>query len=383
MRSIHVKAITLYEVALPLAETLRTSFGEEPFKTAVLVEVETDEECTGWGEMSVEIDPGYSSETMGTAIHVGREFMAPRLLGKEIGDPTEVREILRPVRGHPLAKHGIETAVWDAFARANDMSMVELFSRHLPAGHVSRGYAQVGVSIGIKPSVEATLETITKRLGQGYSRIKLKIEPGWDVELARGVRAVYPDVMLMLDANSAYTLADAEHLKQLDDLNLLMLEQPLGYHDIYEHSKLQPQLKTRICLDESILTANDARMAIELGACKIINLKPGRVGGFAESLDIYRVCIEAGTDLWIGGMLETGIGRAAHVAFASLPGVTLPCDISATDRYFNEDISEPPFVLGDHSRIAAPEGVGSGVTVQPDRVETAARLWKTQYPYSA
>ncbi|MBL8132916.1 MAG: o-succinylbenzoate synthase [Anaerolineae bacterium] len=381
MRAIHIKGITLYEIALPLAETLRTSFGEEPFKTAVLVEVETDEGVTGWGEMSVEIDPGYSSETMGTAIHVGREFMSPRLLGKMISDPTEVREILRPVRGHPLAKHGMETAVWDAFARANDLSIAALFERHLPAGHASRGYANVGVSIGIKPSVEETIETINKRLGQGYGRIKLKIQPGWDVELARGVRSAHPDILLMLDANSAYTLADADHLKQLDDLNLLMLEQPLGYHDIYEHSKLQPQMKTRICLDESILTADDARMAIELGACRIINLKPGRVGGFSESLDIYRVCVETGTPLWIGGMLETGVGRAAHVAFASLPGVTLPCDISATDRYFTQDISEPPFVLGEGSRIAVAPGVGTGVTVQSDRVEAAARLWKEQYPY--
>ncbi|MCK6578167.1 MAG: o-succinylbenzoate synthase [Anaerolineae bacterium] len=381
MRAIHIKGVTLYEIALPLAETLRTSFGEEPFKTAVLVEVETDEGVTGWGEMSVEIDPGYSSETMGTAIHVGREFMSPRLLGKTISDPTEVREILRPVRGHPLAKHGMETAVWDAFARANDLSIAALFEQHLPAGHASRGYASVGVSIGIKPSVDETIETINKRLGQGYGRIKLKIQPGWDVELARGVRAAHPDILLMLDANSAYTLADADHLKHLDDLNLLMLEQPLGYHDIYEHSKLQPQMKTRICLDESILTADDARMAIELGACRIINLKPGRVGGFSESLDIYRVCVETGTPLWIGGMLETGVGRAAHVAFASLPGVTLPCDISATDRYFTQDISEPPFILGESSRIAVAPGVGTGVAVQADRVEAAARLWKEQYPY--
>lgn len=381
MRAIQINQIYLHEIAMPLAETLRTSFGEEPFKTAIIVEVETAEGISGWGEISVEIDPGYSSETMGTGIHVAREFMVPRLLGKRIEDPTEVRDILRPVRGHPLAKHGVETAIWDAFAKANDVGLADLFSAHLPAGHTSRGYATVGVSIGIKPSIDATLETIEKRLSQGYGRIKLKIQPGWDVELARGVRERYPDILLMLDANSAYRLADAEHLKQLDAYNLLMLEQPLGYHDIYEHSKLQPQLKTRICLDESILTADHARMAIELGACKIINLKPGRVGGFTESLEIYRVCVETGTPLWVGGMLETGIGRAAHTAFASLPGVTLPCDISATDRYFAEDITEPPFVLAENSRLPVATGAGIGVAVQFDRVEKAEKLWRAENPY--
>jgi O-succinylbenzoate synthase len=382
MRSIHIRSLTLHEIALPLAETLKTSFGEEPFKTAILVELLTDEGVTGWGEMSVEIDPGYSSETMGTAIHIARQFLLPRLLGKTITDPTAVREMLRPVRGHPLAKHGVETAVWDAFARANDLSLADLFARYLPEGHASRGYASVGVSIGIKGSVDETNATIARRLGQGYGRIKLKIAPGWDVELARGVRAAFPDILLMLDANSAYTLEDRDLLMQMDAFNLLMLEQPLGYNDIYEHSKLQPHLKTPICLDESILTADDARMAIELGACRIINLKPGRVGGFAESLDIYRVCVETGTPLWIGGMLETGIGRAAHVAFASLPGVTLPCDISATDRYFAEDITEPPFVLAEGSRIAVASGQGIGVVVQPDRVSTAAQRWVASYPYA-
>jgi O-succinylbenzoate synthase len=381
MRPIHIRTIILHEIALPFVETLRTSFGEEPFKTAILVELLTDEGVTGWGEMSVEIHPGYSSETMGTAIHVGREFLLPRLLGVTIADPTEVRELLRPVRGHPLAKHGVETAVWDAFARANDISLADLFARYLPAGHASRGYVTVGVSIGIKPSIDETNATIAKRVGQGYARIKLKIAPGWDTELARGVRAAFPDIVLMLDANSAYTLADRDLLAQMDEFNLLMLEQPLGYNDIYEHSKLQPHLKTPICLDESILTADDARMAIELGACRIINLKPGRVGGFAESLDIYRVCVETETPLWIGGMLETGIGRAAHVAFASLPGVTLPCDISATDRYFAQDISEPPFVLGQGSRIAVVPGTGIGVAVQPDRVAAAAARWHEANPY--
>jgi O-succinylbenzoate synthase len=200
--------------------------------------------------------------------------------------------------------------------------------------------------------------------------------------LTQGVRARFPDIVLMLDANSAYTLAEAEHLKQLDSFNLLMIEQPLGHDDIYEHSKLQPQLQTPICLDESILSADDTRLALDLGACKIINLKPGRVGGFSESLEIYRVCAERGVPLWIGGMLETGVGRAAHVAFASLPAVSLPCDISATDRYFNPDITEPPFVLrGDSSTLLVAAGAGIGVAVQAERVAAAAKAWQAEYPY--
>ncbi len=381
MRAITIRNIRLHSVALPFVEPLRTSFGEEPFKTAVLIELETDGGVTGWGEATVEIMPGYSSETMGTAHHILQEFLVPLLLGKTISDATEVPDLIRSVRGHPMAKHGVEAAVWDAIAKTNNIPLADYFAAHLPSGHASRGYANVGVSIGIKPSVEATLETITKRVNEGYKRIKLKIEPGWDVELARGVRAAYPDILLMLDANSAYTLDDAEHLKQLDEFNLLMLEQPLGHDDIFQHSKLQPQLSTPICLDESIKSADDLRLALELGACRILNLKPSRVGGYTESLEIYRVCVESKLPLWIGGMLETGVGRAANLAFASLPGVTLPCDISATSRYFKQDISEPPFVLGAESRIAVAPGAGIGVQVHPERIAAAAEMWKQSYPY--
>lgn len=383
MRSVTIRDVDLYPVAMPLAERLRTSFGEEPFKTAIIVAVHTDEGFTGWGESPFEIHPGYSYETMATGLHILEEFLIPALLGKTLRDATEVPGLLSAVRGHPLAKHGLESAVWDALAQANGQSLAEAFAAHLPAGNAGRGFARVGVSIGIKPSVDETIDVIAKRLAQGYNRIKLKIQPGWDVELARGVRAVYPDILLMLDANSAYTLADAAHLKQLDEFNLLMLEQPLGHTDIYQHSKLQPQLKTSICLDESILSADDARLALALGACRIINLKPSRVGGFTESLEIYKVCTENNVPLWIGGMMETGVGRAANLAFASLPGVTLPCDISATDRYFVTDITEPPFTLRPDSTIAAPTGLGLGVEVQPDRIETAVRTWRAEYPYQA
>lgn len=381
MGSITVKEIHLYPIAMTLVERLRTSFGEEPFKSGILVEFQTDQGITGWGECSAEINPGYSYETIGTALHILSEFLVPLLLGKSISDATEVPGLLSEVRGHPLAKHALESAVWDALAKANDQSLAEAFAAHLPSSHMPRGYATVGVSIGIQPTVEETLAIIAKRLGQGYGRIKLKIKPGWDIELVRGVRAVYPDITLMLDANSAYTLDDAAHLTQVDAFDLLMLEQPLGHDDIFQHSKLQPQLKTPVCLDESIRSADDARLALELGACRIINLKPARVSGYTESLEIYKVCVDNHVPLWIGGLLETGIGRAANLAFASLPGVTLPCDISATDRYYDPDLTEPPFVLGANSTIAAPTQPGIGVDVQWDRVEQAVARWKTESPY--
>ncbi len=368
---------------MPLVERLRTSFGEEPFKTAILVRLETDDGVVGWGESSAEIKPGYSYETVGTAQHILRQFLIPLLLGQALNSPTEVPALIRGVRGHPLSKHGLEAAAWDAWAKTNGLPMADAFAAHLREGNAPRGYAVVGVSIGIKPSIEATLETIALRLAQGYGRIKLKIKPGWDVQLAHGVRHAYPNISLMLDANSAYTLADADHLRQMDEFNLLMLEQPLGYNDIYEHSKLQPQLQTAICLDESIHSANDARLAIELGACRIINLKPARVSGYTESLELYQVCVAHDVPLWIGGLLETGIGRAANLAFASLPGVTLPSDISATDRYYNPDLTEPPFTLGLDSTIAVPTAPGIGVVVKEERIAEASARWEQDNPYRA
>jgi O-succinylbenzoate synthase len=255
------------------------------------------------------------------------------------------------------------------------MRLADLFASCLPEDHESRNKATVGVSIGIMPTIEKQLEIVRKRVAQGYARIKLKIQPGWDVEMVRAIRAEFPDTVMMVDANSAYTLADTDHLAQLDAFNLLMIEQPLGHEDIYDHSKLQPRLKTSICLDESVKSANDLRLALDVRAARILNLKPARVGGFTESLEIYRVCIERGTPLWIGGNLECGIGRAANVSFASLPGITLPSDISATDRYFHQDISEPPFVLNEDSTLNVPDGYGIGVTVIPERITESAARW--------
>jgi O-succinylbenzoate synthase len=365
-----------------MVERLRTSASWEPFKSAIIAELHTTDGVTGWGECPTKMRPSYAYESMGTALHVLTEFLLEKLLSQTIYSPTEIPTLLSEIRGHPMAKFSVEAAVWDALAKTNDIPLAELFAAHLPNGHASKGFATVGVSIGIQDTVEKTLEIITRRLTQGYDRIKLKIQPGWDVELVRGVRAVYPNITLMLDANSAYTLDDAEHLRQLDEFNLLMLEQPLGYNDIYEHSKLQPQLESAICLDESIHTVNDVRLAVEFGACKIINLKPARVGGFTESLAIYRFCVENHVPLWIGGLMETGIGRAANLAFASLPGVTMPSDISATDRYYNPDLTEPAFALGENSSIAVPDMLGIGVDVQLERLQAAALRWQENYPYS-
>lgn len=381
MKPIAIRLITLYPIAMSLVETLKTSSGDEPFKTGVIVKLETDAGIVGWGEASPEIAPGYNYETVGTALHIMSEFLVPALIGQTLQNATEVPALLARVRGHHMAKHALEAAVWDALAKTNEISLAEAFAAHLPKEHQSRGYANVGVSIGIKSSIAETLQVIEKRLGQGYGRIKLKIEPGWDVELARAVRKVYPTIVLMLDANSAYTLADADHLMQLDDLNLLMIEQPLGHDDIYEHSKLQPQLKTALCLDESICSADDLRLALDLGACRILNLKPARVSGYTESLKIYKICVEHNLPLWIGGLMETGVGRAANLAFASLPAVTLPCDISATDRYFDPDLTEPPFYLGANSRIAVPTAPGIGVEVDISRLEAAAHRWTSEQVY--
>lgn len=381
MRPITIREIKLHPIALPFVEPLRTSFGMEPFKAAIVVEMHTDEGVIGWGEAAVAPEPGYTGETVATAYHLMTHYLAPGLIGKTLHDPLEGRDLLEHVRDNKHARAGIEGAIWDAFAKVNQMRLADLFASYLPADHASTNRAVVGVSIGIQPTIEDTIAIIRKRLDQGYKRIKLKIAPGWDVELARGVRATFPDIMLMLDANSAYSLKDADHLRQLDEFKLLMIEQPLAHDDIYEHSKLQPQLKTPICLDESIKSANDLRLAIEVGAIGILNLKPARVGGFAEALDIYKVAMEHQLPLWIGGMLETGIGRAQNVSFASLPGVTLPCDISATDRYFAEDITEPPFTLNPDSTLDVPEGYGIGVEVRDLRLAKARDLWDIQNYY--
>jgi O-succinylbenzoate synthase len=383
LKSITIQDIRQHVVSLELVEPLVTSFGAEAEKHAVLIELITGEGITGWGEVSVTVFPGYGAETIGTAEHILKYFILPMLKGKTIEQATDVPAILKSVRGNHHAKAGVEAAVWDAMAKTNDKRLVDLFAAHLPGYPPPRDAAVVGVSIGIQPGVEQTTAIIRKRLAQGYARIKLKIKQGWDLELVRGVRRELPDIVLMLDANSDYTLDCADHLAQLDAFNLLMIEQPLAYDDIYEHSLLQRRLKTPLCLDESIRSAHDLRLALQLDALRILNLKPARVGGFSECLKIAAICNERQVPLWVGGMLETGIGRAANVALAALPVVTMPSDISATDRYFALDITEPAFVLGPGSTLAVPDGYGIGVEVQRDRLEAAAARWRARNPFGA
>ncbi len=381
MKAITIRSIELHTVLLPYLAPFETSFGAETDKVALLVELRTEAGVVGWGECSIEFWPGYGHETAHTAAHLLSEFMAPAVIGATISDPREFPALIRRFRGNHHARAGLEAALWDAFAATNEMRLTDCFASYAPAGQGSEGRATVGVSIGIQPSLAETVAAVRNRLEQGYGRIKLKIKRGWDLEVARAVRAEFPDILLMLDANSDYRLDDAERLAQLDQFNLLMIEQPLSHDDIYEHGILQQRLKTRLCLDESIKTASDLRIALQVGAIGILNLKPARVGGFTECLEIYRICAENALPLWVGGMLETGVGRAANVAFAALPGVNLPSDISATDRYFAADITEPPFVLGEGSTLAVPDGYGIGVELQRDRLEEAKARWIENYPY--
>jgi len=380
MTAITIDSIRLHRVAMPLVEPLRTSFGLEAVRPVVLAEMRAGERV-GWGECVAGEGPGYSYETIGTAQHILTHYLIPKLVGQTVSSAAEARRLMAGVRGHPNAKAALEGAIWDLLAQARGVALADLLWERYPLTKPRRDRVLVGVSIGIQPTIDATLAIIEKRLAEGYGRIKLKIQPGWDVELAAAVRSAYPDICLMLDANSAYTLDDADHLAKLDRFNLLMLEQPLGHDDIYEHSKLQPRLQTPICLDESIHHANDVRLALELKACRIINLKPPRVGGLDEACAVHKVCYDEGVPLWIGGMLETGIGRAQNLAIASLPGVTLPSDLSATNRYYAPDITEPPFVLNrEDSTIAVPSGVGIGVEVQQDRIATFAGRWNDYFP---
>lgn len=381
MKPITIRSIELHTALLPYLAPFETSFGAETDKVAVLVELTTTAGVSGWGECSIELWPGYGQETAVTARHILTEFMLPAVIGETIADPRDFPALIQRFRGNHHTRAGLEAAVWDAFAKSNDLRLTDLFSRYAPPGHDSEGRAAVGVSIGIQPSLDDTVAVVNRRLKEGYGRIKLKIKRGWDVEVARAVRAAQPDILLMLDANSDYESEDADRLAELDQFDLLMIEQPLAHDDIFHHGQLQRRLKTRVCLDESVKSASDLRIALQIGAIGVLNLKPARVGGFRESLEIYRICVDNELPLWIGGMLETGAGRAANVAFAALPAVNLPSDISATDRYFAADLTEPPFELAPDSSLAVPDGYGIGVEIQRDRLAEAKRRWRENKPY--
>jgi O-succinylbenzoate synthase len=363
--TLRIEQIELWHLVLPLIQPFETSFGREAERETVIVAVRS-EGLTGWGEAATARGPWYEYETVETCWHVLREFLGPRVLGQPVASPEEAAMLMAPVRGHNLAKMGLEAAICDLLAQAEGVSMSAFLGG-------TRDRIAVGVSIGIQESVPRLLEVIAGYMAQGYARMKCKIRPGWDVEVVRQVRERFPDARLMTDANSAYTLADAEMLLALDAFGLLMIEQPLAYDDLVDHAELQRRLRTPICLDESVPGLAAARAALALGSGRIINIKPGRVGGLTVARAIHDLCRSQGVPVWCGGMLETGIGRAHNVALASLPGFTLPGDISASARYFHEDIVDPPFTVGADGTMAVPAGPGIGVRVVPERLEAAAR----------
>jgi O-succinylbenzoate synthase len=347
--------LTLHHLRMKLKSPFETSFGRITTRDCVLIEAWSNG-LVGWGECVADRDPGYSYETAGTAWHVLRDFLAPAVIGHNISSPREFLPFVEMVRGHLMAKSGVEMALWDLQGKLEKRCLREMLGG-------KRRNVDVGVSVGIQSGPDALVRTVAGYLEQGYRRVKIKIKPGRDVADAQAVRKAFPDIRLQVDANSAYTLDSAVGLLPLDDLGLLLIEQPLDEDDLWDHSKLQRQFNTPLCLDESILTPRHARQAIEMGACRVINIKTGRVGGLSQAVAIHDICSQHDIPVWCGGMLETGVGRAANLALASLPNFTLPGDISATDRYYEEDITDQRFTLNPDSTIDVPVLPGLGVTI--------------------
>ncbi len=357
-----IRSIELTEINLPLVHFFETSFGRTYERRIILVRVEDADGDEGWGEITCGEGPGYSDEWTDSAWVTAEKILAPMVVGKEIPDASAIFDLMKQARGHRMAKAGIETACWDLEAKKLGVPLW----KHL--GGVNREI-ECGVSIGIQDSIPQLLEKIRVELDAGYKRIKIKISPSWDYEVIKAVRAEFGDILLMGDANSAYTLADIDRLKSFDEFGLMMLEQPLPHDDIIDHAVLQRQIKTPICLDEPIKSPEDARKAIELKSGKIINLKNGRVGGHAQSKKIEEICRLAGIPVWCGGMLESGIGRAHNIAISTLAGYTMPGDVSASKRYWHEDIIEPPVEVSTTGTIIAPDGPGIGFEVKRERIE--------------
>jgi O-succinylbenzoate synthase len=367
--SLTIERIDLLRLTMQLRAPFVTSFGPQTDRDVVLVRVHA-EGAVGWGELVAARAPAYSEETVGTALSILHEHLLPATVGRRVDDPRTVAAWWRGVRGNPMAKAAVEMAVWDAWSAATGRTLADLLGG-------TRDAVPTGVSIGIQDSTGALLERVAGFVEQGYARIKLKIKPGTDVELVAAVRSRFPDVGLMADANSAYVLEDADHLAQLDAFDLMMIEQPLAHDDIIDHASLAPRLRTPICLDESIRSASDADRALRIGACGIINCKPGRLGGLGESLALHEWGVRTGTPLWVGGMLESGVGRLHNIALASLPGFTLPGDTSASDRYWATDIIDPPVTLAADGTVAVPTVAGIDAAIDHDHLAAALRSSET------
>ncbi len=357
-----IKRVELREIHLSLLHPFETSHGRTTERHIILVRVEDAQGGEGWGECVADESPYYSEEWTESAWAVMHRFLAPLLIASPFDSAESVDALFAHVKGNRMAKAALETACWDLEARSRNLPL-----RQLLGG--TREEIASGVSIGLQPSIELLLERVRAELASGYQRIKIKIKPEHDLALVRAVRAEFPEIPLMVDANSAYRLSDTPLLQQLDGFGLMMIEQPLAHDDIAQHALLQRQLSTPVCLDESIRSSDDARLAIELGACRIINIKLGRVGGHVESRRIEQLCRENGIAVWCGGMLEAGIGRAHNIALSTLPGFTLPGDVSASARYWAEDIIDPPVTVTSRGTIVPPSGPGIGFAVKRERIE--------------
>lgn len=357
-----IQSIELREIRLPLVHFFETSFGRTTERRILLARVTDSDGAEGWAECTAGEGPFYSEEWTDTCWSTLHEFLAPMVLGKKLENAAQVFTALRPVRGHRMAKATIENACWDLEAKKLGVPLW----RHLGG---TRNEISCGVSIGIQNTPDILLEKIRKEVDAGYQRIKIKIKPGWDVAVVSRVRKEFPEIRLMGDANSAYTLADVPLFQELDRYDLMMLEQPLAHNDIFDHAKLQPQIQTPICLDESIRSADVGVNAITLGSCKIINIKLGRVGGHSEAKRLEQVARERGIPVWCGGMLESGIGRAHNIAMSTLAGFILPGDVSASARYWEEDIIEPPVIVSPRGTITPPDAPGIGFEVNLPRLD--------------
>ena len=356
-----IDRITLREIRMPLVHPFETSFGRTTERRILLVEVEEDG-AVGWGEVTCGERPFYNEEWVDTAWLILRDFVAPRILNIDIASAADVAGRCSHIRGHHMARGGLETAAWDLEARKLGLPLW----KHIGG---SRTEIDCGVSIGIQDSVEELLGLIEREVKAGYQRIKMKIKPGWDVEVVRQVRTAFRTIRLMADANSAYMLSDAAHLQRLDEFDLMMIEQPLSHDDIIDHARLQARLDTPICLDECIRTARHAEQAIEMQAGRIINIKLGRVGGFSEALSVHNAARAHGIPVWCGGMLESGIGRAHNIALSTLDNFTLPGDVSASKRYWKRDIIRPPVEVGPEGTITVRDEVGFGYELDHDYID--------------
>ena len=365
-----VRAIELRLIGLPLVRPFRTSFGTSTDKVCVLVRLVTDA-GEGWGECVADIEPGYSEEFNESVWLVLRDHLGPALLGAGDLGIDDLDGVFAHVRGNPMAKAALIDAFVDADLRARDESLASWLG-------AARERVACGVSIGIAETTEALLEQVDGYLADGYRRIKLKIEPGFDIERVEAVRTAHPDIVLSVDANAAYTIADLDVFRALDASDLLMIEQPLHHADLVRHAELQRAIDTDICLDESIRSAADAAAALELGSCRIVNIKQGRVGGIVEARRVHDVCLAEGVPVWCGGMLETGVGRAQNLALGAMPGFTLPGDTSASARYFPDDLTDP-FVMEPDGTMAVPTGPGIGVEPRPDRLQACTERVESMY----